>query len=562
MTRAFWFVLLLGPSALAQSPDLILQHGKIITVDGGFRIAEAVAIARDRITAVGNSAFISKLADSHTRIVDLRGRTVIPGLIDDHYHMLSKAVDQYLGVEVALVGSIDEMLAAIRAKVDSTPLGQWVFTTSGWLPEQLKENRLPTRWDLDKVSPRNPVVVNGGHTYYLNSMGLKLAGIRKDTPSPSGGIIEKDRKTGEPTGLLIDNAVSLVNKLLPNCWECPGRVQHEQKLEALRIAMRKENSAGITSVREPGIIPEDMRVYEELWNRREMTVRVSMNLSLDPQKPPAILEQQLSQWGVSTGFGNEFLRLDGIGEFGIDGGFEGALMTKPYASTAGREPGYQGLQRIPTASFDEALLLFNRLNWRASPHVVGDRGIDLVLDAYERANHAQSIARKRWILEHCHYMRPDQIERVHRLGLAISTQFHPYMAAATMIRHWGRERAEQSMRVRDWLRAGIRVGGGSDWSLVPANPFWMIYFWVTRDTRLWGVLGPDQRISREDALRLMTINNAWLTFEEDIKGSIEPGKLADLVILSDDILSVPEHRIKEIRPVATMLGGKLVYGTL
>ena len=555
-------MLAFGGIALAQPPDLILQRGKIVTVDGKFRIAQALAIAGDRITAVGDLASISKLADPHTRVVDLRGRTVIPGLIDDHYHMLSKAVDQYLGVEVALVGSIDEMLAAIRAKVGSAAPGEWVFTTSGWLPEQLKENRLPTRWDLDKVSPRNPVVVNGGHTYYLNSLGLKLAGITKNTPSPSGGIIEKDHKTGEPTGLLIDNAVSLVNKLLPNCWECPGRIKHEQKIEALRIAMRKENSVGITSVREPGIIPEDMRVYEELWNRGEMTLRVSMNLSLDPQKPPSVLAQQLGEWGVSTGFGNEFLRLDGIGEFGIDGGFEGALMTKPYAATAGREEGYHGLQRIPTGNFDQAMLVFNRLNWRACPHVVGDQGIDLVLDAYERANQDKPIARKRWLLEHCHYMRPDQIDRVRRLGLAISTQFHPYMAAATMIRHWGRERAGQSMRVRDWLRAGIRVGGGSDWSLVPANPFWMIYFWVTRDTRLWGVLGPEQRISREDALRLMTVNNAWLTFEENIKGSIEPGKLADLVILSDDILTVPDTRIKEIKPLATMVGGKLVYGTI
>ena len=562
MARTFLSVLVFGGIALAQAPELILRNGKIVTVDGNSRIAQALAIAGGRITAVGDSASISKLADPHTRVVDLRGRTVIPGLIDDHYHMLSKAVDQYLGVEVALVGSIDEMLAAIRAKVDTTAPGVWVFTTSGWLPEQLQENRLPTRWDLDKVSPRNPVVVNGGHTYYLNSLGLKLAGITKNTPSPSGGIIEKDHKTGEPTGLLIDNAVGLVNKLLPNCWECPGRIKHEQKIEALRIAMRKENSVGITSVREPGIIPEDMRVYEELWNRGEMTLRVSMNLSLDPQKQPSVLAQQLGEWGVSTGFGNEFLRLDGIGEFGIDGGFEGALMTKPYAATAGREEGYHGLQRIPTGNFDQAMLVFNRLNWRACPHVVGDQGIDLVLDAFERANQDKPIARKRWLLEHCHYMRPDQIDRVRRLGLAISTQFHPYMAAATMIRHWGRERAEQSMRVRDWLRAGIRVGGGSDWSLVPANPFWMIYFWVTRDTRLWGVLGSDQRIGREDALRLMTVNNAWLTFEENTKGSIEPGKLADLVILSDDILTVPESRIKDIKPVATLVGGKLVYGTI
>jgi hypothetical protein len=156
-------------------------------------------------------------------------------------------------------------------------------------------------------------------------------------------------------------------------------------------------------------------------------------------------------------------------------------------------------------------------------------------------------------------MRPDQYARIKNLGVAISTQFHPYMAAPTIIANWGKERAGRAVPVREWLDAGLQVGGGSDWSVVPANPFWMIYFFVTRDTRLWGVLGPEERISRQEALRLMTINNAYITFEEHQKGSIEAGKLADLIVLSDDILTVPERRILEIHPLLTFLGGVAVY---
>ncbi|MFT5132313.1 MAG: putative amidohydrolase YtcJ, partial [Gammaproteobacteria bacterium] len=199
--------------------------------------------------------------------------------------------------------------------------------------------------------------------------------------------------------------------------------------------------------------------------------------------------------------------------------------------------------------------------WRASIHIAGDRGLDIALDAYQKASQLKPIAPKRWVIEHAHYTRPDQFKRINDLGLVISTQFHPYMAAQNMTYFWGEERSSKAMRMRDWLDAGLIVGGGSDWSLLPANPFWMIYFWVTRDTRLGGVIGYDQRISREEALRVMTINNAYITFEENIKGSLEPGKLADLLVLSDDVLTVANDKIKEITPLLTLLGGKVVHQT-
>jgi predicted amidohydrolase YtcJ len=255
------------------------------------------------------------------------------------------------------------------------------------------------------------------------------------------------------------------------------------------------------------------------------------------------------------------VRLDGIGEFGIDGGFEAGLMSEHYVNAPGTEKPeeYFGLQRIPTEKFEQVLSAMSRLGWRGCSHIVGDRGLDIALDAYERANSVKPIAPKRWVVEHAHFTRPDQFQRIKDLNLVISTQFHPYMAAQNMTYFWGEERAANSMRMRDWLDAGLLVGGGSDWSLMPPNPFWILYFWLTRDSRLGGEIGTHQRITREEALRVMTINNAYITFEENLKGSLEAGKLADLVVLSDDYLTVPAASIKDITPVLTMLGGKVVF---
>jgi predicted amidohydrolase YtcJ len=538
------------------SADLILHNGKIVTVNPSFDIEEAIAIRGENILAVGKDETIQALAGPDTRTVNLKGKTVIPGLIDGHYHFMNKAVSFHRGVDVALVESIEEMVKRIKKKVEQTPAGELVYTTSGWLPQQFKEKRVPTRYDLDPVSPNNPVIVVGGHSLYLNSYALRQAGISKDTVSPEGGAIAMDPGTGKPTGRLIENA----KRLAKQEWTI-GVATHKQKLEAIKASQKKLNAAGITSIREPGISAADMRVFQELHDNDELSVRVSMNYSLDPAKTAEQLIKQLEIWGVSTGFGDHKLRLDGIGEFGIDGGFEGALMSEPYMHAPGNEnpKEYFGLQRIPTKKFEQVLQAMSRLGWRASIHIAGDRGLDIALDAYQKASQVKPIAPKRWVIEHAHYTRPDQFKRINDLGLVISTQFHPYMAAQNMTYFWGEERSSKAMRMRDWLDAGLIVGGGSDWSLLPANPFWMIYFWVTRDTRLGGVIGYDQRISREEALRVMTINNAYITFEENIKGSLEPGKLADLLVLSDDVLTVVNDKIKEITPLLTLLGGKVVH---
>jgi predicted amidohydrolase YtcJ len=539
----------------AQTPDAVFFNGHVITVDEGFRTAQAFSIAKNMIVRVGTNEDVLATSAAATKKYNLQGRTVIPGLIDDHTHLLSAALSDYLGVKLPGVSSREDMLRAIGAKAAKSTPGQLLYVGSDWLTDVTKKGNLLDRGSLDRVAPQNPIIADGGgHTLYLNSAALALAGITRDTASPDGGLIHKDDKTGEPTGLLIDNAQALATRLIPE-------PTHQDRMEALRAAQQKVNSVGVTGLREPGLTPEDMRAYTELWTNEDLTIRVSMNLSLDPERSTEELIQQLEGWGVGTGFGDRWLRLDGIGEFGIDGGFEAALMTKPYEElgSAPAPAGYVGLQIMTTEKFEAVMGAMARLNWRASVHVVGDRGLDIVLGAYAKAKAVKDIGPYRWILEHCHYTRPDQFEAIKKLGLSISTQYHPYMAADTMSRNWGKERGSETMRVRDWIDAGIRVGGGSDWPMVPVSPFVMMHFFVTRETSSWGVVGPKQKITRAEALRMFTINNAYLTFDESFKGSIEAGKVADFVIISDDILAIPERSIKNIRALATFVDGRVVY---
>jgi predicted amidohydrolase YtcJ len=535
-------------------PDAIYYNGKIVTVDKSFSTAEALAVLDDKIVAVGTSRQILPLAGAKTVKVDLHGRTVIPGLSDDHYHYLSNASNDFREISLVRATSFDEFLAIIKKRADSAPAGEVLATQSGWLPDQF-DGRLPTKADLDKAAPNNPLLVRGGHTMYLNSAALKMAGITAATPSPAGGVIAKDPKTGEPNGELVDNAISLASKFLP-------QESDADKLRDLKKAQMALNSVGLTSVRDPGVGPSDIRVYQTLWDSGEMTVRVSTSLNLPSEPSAKQILAMLSPWGVHTRFGDHMLRLDGIGEFGMDGGFQAALMREPYANApdVGDQGGpFYGLQRIPTEKFEEVIRGLNALGWRACIHAAGDKSVDIVLDAYEKANADHSIVGKRWTIEHGLVTDKDQLARINKLGVIISSQYHTYMASRTMIQDWGKERGEESSRVRDWLDAGVHTGMGTDWTLMPPNPFEVLSFLVTRKNRFGELVGPDQRITRKEALRLGTIDNAYITFEEGVKGSIEPGKLADFIVLDRDYLTVADDDIKNIVVLKTVVGGKVVY---
>jgi predicted amidohydrolase YtcJ len=300
-----------------------------------------------------------------------------------------------------------------------------------------------------------------------------------------------------------------------------------------------------------------MRVYGELRREKKLTVRVSMGIDTAATDADR-LEEILQPWGVGPGFGDEWLRLDCVAEFAIDSGVETAYLRAPHLS---ERDNYLGEARLTPEKFREAVGVMHRYGWRPSIHLVGDRALDMALDAYEAADRVSSIRSRRWIVEHVPAIKPDQMERMARLGILVSAQIQPYLDGPAMIRDWGKERAERAVPVRAMLDHGLIVSSGTDWPGRSLSPFLSMYFYVTRKTADGTPLGVAERISRQEALKLATINNAYMTFEETTKGSIEPGKLADFLILSDDLLTVPEDQIRTVRTVATYVGGRKVFST-
>jgi predicted amidohydrolase YtcJ len=537
-----------GSFAQQPPPETVLLNGKVVTVNARFGVAEAVAIAQGRFTAVGSSQEIRKLAGASTNVIDLGGRTVVPGLADNHLHNAGGGP----GLDLSRTRSVQEVLDAIAARAKVAGPDEVIVTNSDWHEAQLKEQRLPLRRDLDKAAPdRAVVLVRGGHQIVLNSVALRRWKIDEKTPVPEGGRISR-YPDGSLDGQLVDTARAYA-KLPP-----PAAKTLEQRVQDQVAEYKTLHAAGLTSIRHPGTSVEQYRLIEELRRRGLLTMRVSVLLRPDRTSDVASLRTAVEGWKLRPDDGDEWLRIGGI-KLGVDGGFEGGLMREPYLEPYGEGGTYRGLQTMPTGAYTEIVRELNRLGWRVHTHAVGDRAIDLVLDAYEAANREKSIVGRRWAIEHGFIPTADQFPRMKRLDLHISAQNHLYLAGPSLVRYWGPARAGWTTPVRAYLDQGLVVSAGTDAAVVPYPPLWVIYHFVTRDTISGGVLGPDQKITRQEALRLSTINNAHLTFEEGIKGSIEPGKLADLVVLSDDILTCPEERIEQMTVLLTMVGGKVVF---
>jgi predicted amidohydrolase YtcJ len=523
--------------------DAVLINGHVITVDARFSIAEAVAIKDGRFSAVGTTAAIRKLAGPNTRTIDLHGQTVIPGLADGHLHDAGGGP----GVDLSRARSIADVLSAVATRVRRSHPGDIIVSNSDWHEAQLKEHRLVYRRDLDVVSPNNPVVlVRGGHEYILNSAALKKWNITKETPQPPGGRITRDTN-GELNGELIDRAKSLVR--LP----APPKLT----IEELQAQHRKLNAVGLTSIRYPGAAAEQYRLLKEMERRGLLTMRVSQLLRFGADSAEA-MRRAIASTGLRPDDGDEWIRIGGM-KLGVDGGFEGGWMREPYAEPWGEHGTFRGVNTMKQAAFTDVVKELNREGWRVATHAVGDAAIDEVLAAYEAANAEQSIRGKRWSVEHGFIPQADQFPRLKALDLVISAQDHLYLAGPSLVNYWGAARAGRTTPVREYVERGFVVAGGTDSAVVPYPPLWVIYHFVTRDTISGGVMGADQKITRKEALQIETINNAYLTLEENIKGSIEAGKLADLVVLPEDILTCPEKHIEQMQVALTMVGGKIVY---
>jgi predicted amidohydrolase YtcJ len=528
------------------APDVVFVNGRVITVDNAFTVAEALAVTGDRVTAVGTTADIRQRAGPGSRVVDLRGRAVIPGLMDNHLHGAGGGP----GVDLSRARTLADVLAAVAARVERTPAGEVIVSNSDWHEAQLAEQRLPLRDDLDRVAPKHPVVlVRGGHEYVLNSAALAKWGISDTTAEPSGGRITR-YPDGRLNGELVDTAKTLV-KLDP-----PRPRSLEERIQERAVEYRTLNRAGLTTVRHPGVPADDLRLLEEMKRKSLLTMRV--NVLLRPQGDAGAVGRALDSSGVTPDQGDEWVRIGGI-KLGVDGGFEGGLMRDPYEEPWGEGQRFRGLQTVDRARFTGVVRELNRRGWRVATHAVGDAAIDLVLDAYTAANEERSIVGRRWTIEHAFIGRPDHLPRMKALEIGLSVQNHLYLAGPSLVKYWGAGRAALTTPVRRYLDAGLPVSSGTDAPVVPYPPLWTIYHFVTRDTITGGILGKDQRLTRQEALRLATINNAWLMFEENTKGSLEPGKLADLVVLSDDPLTCPEPRLRDASVELTMIGGRVVF---
>ena len=546
------FVLLMAATGLANAPaDLIIRNAHIVTVDPSFSTASAAAIRDDRFIAVGSDAAVLKTKGPRTRVIDLDGQTVLPGFNDTHVH-LTAGKDLETQVDLTHIRSIKEIQSAIAARAKQAKPGEWIVGTRGWWEYQLAEGRLPTRADLDAAAPHNPVSIPGPHYVIVNSLALKLAGVTRDTPDPQGGQVYKD-STGEPTGLLMDNAGRFIRKFMP-------RASEAQQVTGMKRILALVNSHGLTSAGDPSGSIEDAAMYRRLRDRGLLTVRLDFSYNIDPAEPLDKAEAELKALPRPGSDGDGLFRADEIGETGLDGAELTALLEHDYPG----KPGYRGLQKVPTEQFKRFAALVAKYGYRLRPHAVGDAAIDEALDAFEYANVQTPIVKRRWMIDHAFLLGQQHYDRVKRLGLIINSQYmHNYELGALILKAWKRPLADRSEPYREWLQNGIMFAGGSDGPVsYYAEPLLEIYGEVTRGTQWGGRLGPDQSISREDAIRSVTINGAYTTFEEKVKGSIEPGKYADFVVLSGNILKVPAEKIRDLKVLATVLGGRTVYGSL
>ena len=537
------FLLLVGMLAVASSafgqasntPDTVYFNGKVVTVDSKFSVEQAFAVKDGEFIAVGTTAKIKALSGKSTRQVDLKGATVIPGLTDNHDHLWDATKYLRHGVDMVGVTSLIEMQTRLRAGVANAKPGEVVFTTTGWAVRPA-----PTRKDLDAVSADVPIVVVGSRrgTGALNSAAFKLAGISKENLTFEGTKVRTD-ESGEPSGNPppYPQAILLMDKLLP-AWT-PAAQE-----EMIAQGMQERNALGITSIRELQVWPEAVAAYYRLWRQNKLTLRVALGVEFPDQ---ANTEKYLEFIGVGVPFGDHWMRMDCVGE---EPWTPGTMAAKPWTDLA---------------------LSMNRLGWRPAPHVNADpaRGTgpdeatNNTLDAYEAADSESSIKDKRWYLEHVPFATPEQMERMAKLGVIVSIQDAGYNQGFPI--QLPKERFEHQNPVREFLDHKLVVIGGSDYGgpnpieKEPNNPMIPFYFYVTRKSRTGEIVGADEKISREDALRIFTANPAYATFEEKVKGSIAPGMLADFVVLNQDIMTVPDEKLLETHPLATFVGGKKVY---
>jgi len=539
--------LLAAVSSCAPEPqpaDLIFHNGRIVTVDAGFGDVAALAVRAGRVEAAGSDAEVLRLRGPDTHVVDLGGRTVVPGLTDNHFHALGGGP----GVDLSGVRTMAGLLAAIAARAAETEPGELVVTNSNWHEGQLAEQRLPLRDDLDRAAPDHPVVVvRGGHEFILNSAALSRWGIDEADESPPGGRIGR-YDDGRLNGELVDRAKDPVRLPPRGAGDPVARFLETQAVM---------NALGVTALRIPGGTPEQFTMLRRLAEEDRLTVRVEFLFRLRGT-PVDEVRDVVESWDVPPDFTTGHLSVGGV-KLGVDGGFEGGWMREPYEEPWGRGGVFHGLQTMPAEFFHGTVRELNALGWRVATHAVGDAAIDLVLDAYEQADAATPIAHRRWTIEHGFIPAPDHFERVRRLGLTVTAQHHLYVAAPSLVDYWGALRAALTTPLGRYIEEEIPVSLGTDSPVIPHNPFAVLYHFATRGTISAGTMGAEYAVDRMAALRTMTTGYAYQVFAESERGTLAPGMAADLTVLSGDYLAVPDGEIPGLTTLITVVDGRIVH---
>jgi predicted amidohydrolase YtcJ len=524
-------------------PELVLYNANILTVDAAQPRAQAVAIAGGRFLAVGRNDQVRPLATSRTRSISLAGQTVVPGFIDAHTHPADSGRRHLREVDCDL-RSIQAILTAIRERAARTPKGQWVL---GFKYDDTKteEGRRLTRQDLDSAAPDHPVYIShrGGHTGYVNSRAMQLAGVDEKTPDPSGGHLDRDPQTGRLTGTLLERATA------PFAAAIPSQFSRDDYREGVKLISRMMTRTGVTSVHDAIGSPEDLRAYQDARDSGELLFRVYCHLNYTH------IDKMIAA-GVRTGLGDEWVRV-GAMKMTCDGSISErtARLSQPYAG----RPNDYGILVMP----EEELYTYGRkaheAGWQIGVHANGDVAIDMTLRVYERLQREMPRRDPRFRLEHCTVINDGLLRRMKALG-AIPTPFSTYVYYhGEKMKEYGAERLNSMFALRSFLDAGIRPTQASDYPPGPFEPMMALQSSVTRTDSKGNVWGPRQRVTVEEALRIGTLHGAYASFEENLKGSIEAGKLADLVVLGRDPTKEDPLALLKIPVERTMAGGRWVF---
>lgn len=535
--------------AVAKRVDMALINGKIITMNPKSEIVQAVAVKDGKIAGVGSMAGIKRIVSRDTKIIDLKGKTVTPGFIESHCHPNTAGTSILFEAALGDARRMDDLLDILSARAKDRPVGTWL-KGRGYDDQRLKEMRHPNRYDLDKVSTKHPVflVRTDGHISAVNSEALRLAGITKDTPDPVGGRFDRD-SSGEPNGVLREKGQDAVRKLIPP-YPVPERKEGI-------IAAQKELAAwGITSYGDAGVDRDAFIAYQELFKEGKLPLRVAMMINCLVRSGGVYL-QDLIDAGFKAGFGGERLRILGAKMF-CDGSMSGwtAALYEPYANM----PTERGIIVFPAEELHKAISDAHKAGLRPIIHAIGDRAIDITLDGIEKALNEYPASDHRIRIEHVNQPTIQAIDRMKRLGVmpGSSAGFIYELGPAHFI-GLGEKRMKYYMPHKTYLEKGIIFAGNSDWQVTSASIAKQLYCVVTRKGYNGQVIGAHQALPIEEALKLYTINAAYAAFEENIKGSIEIGKLADFTVLDRDILTIPSDDIFNMKVEMTIVGGAVVY---